>query len=301
MRPREIFVNQNFDSRRVYNDFLVLLLKISFSREDLCKLATGSFDAQVQKEVLSRIEQTNMPSEMREYYIKNFDRFAKIYYPIQHRIQPGYDTYGPTEAQKVDYWSHDIYFNKLKSYADAGKIISTIGDIGDLHFLDGQKIAILDTSNVGDYSILNANTNSFPIIIWNAQFRKFHGSDRYRSYEHEPLTLEEKNKFDHLFEKILDQIQSNFEIKLPRPLAARVIMKSIMQNRTYGRELYQEKIKWTSSSFFCIGFVDPFHDPAPFSYSKTTLKALEILTSDDADSGHLQETLEKTLHREIQN
>lgn len=282
---------------KAYNDFLVLLLRISSSREDFCKLVSEPFNNNTKSEVLHRIEQSNIPLEMQLYYIRNIDSFAKIYYPIQHRIISKYDNFGASYAQKVDYWSDDACFDKLKRYADAGKIISTIGDIGDLDFLNHQSISIVDTSNIGDYFILDINCNNFPRIIWNAQFRKFHGTSRYRSYKHEPLTLEEKDKFDEFFSKTYEMMRSKIEGPFDLPFLARVLIDSITQDITYGTELYQDKIDWNYSRRFAS--IDPFNDPAPHSYSKTILKAFEMLIGNSPDNRCLQRAVQENLQFHI--
>ncbi len=279
---------------KAYNDFLILLLRVSSSREDFCKLAAGPFNEEKRAEILRRLTEVNMPHEMRGYYVKNFDHFANIYYPVEHRILSSHDGFGAVEAKKVDYWSDDICFNKLKSYADAGKIVSTIGDIGDLQFINGHSISIVDTSNIGDYFAVDVNCDSYPRIIWNAQFREFHGFSRYRSYVHEPLIPEQKDEMDELFLKSLGIMESQCETSLFPPLAMRVLIRSIANDTSYGTELYQDRMK-------CSPFksIDPFRDPVPFGYSKTSFKALEMFTRDDWDGKDLRGIVRDKLRIEL--
>jgi hypothetical protein len=54
--------------------------------------------------------------------------------------------------KECNYATNEKQFSKIKRYADAGNIISTIGNICSLSFLDGKSIAVVDMSNIRDYT-----------------------------------------------------------------------------------------------------------------------------------------------------
>ena len=64
----------------------------------------------------------------------------------------------------VKYYEDDQLFEKLK-LCHSGNIIATVGEIGDLEFLDQTDIALLDISNISDYSVVNFRTKSNPKVM----------------------------------------------------------------------------------------------------------------------------------------
>ncbi|MBA2369557.1 MAG: hypothetical protein H0V82_11120 [Candidatus Protochlamydia sp.] len=95
----------------------------------------------------------------------------------------------------------DIQFAKLQRYAKLGNIISVIGDINDLTFLNNRKISIVDTSNILDYCLLNlrGNISLNTRIIWTQS--PYQGST-YNSYIHYALSEDEELEFNALINRL---------------------------------------------------------------------------------------------------
>ena len=136
---------------KAYTDFLILLLRISKSRKEFIDLSelNGS-KKETLKLIKSRIVFSNMPQILKEYYLINLEDFSSLYWDEQKRGFAFSD-----KDTEFDYWDKDEPFEKLRRYAQKGKIISTIGDINDLNFLANHKIAIVDTSNIAGYTPLH--------------------------------------------------------------------------------------------------------------------------------------------------
>ena len=131
-----------------------------------------------------------MSESMKQYYLKNLEIFSKIYFCVEsHQITGG-------NPSSVNYWNDDVLFDKIKIYAEQGKIISTIGDIGDLEFLK-EEVSIVDTSNIQDYIVLNIRTTRgcSPRVIW-SQYCS--GVDPFYSYIQDELTLQEREEYASL-------------------------------------------------------------------------------------------------------
>lgn len=175
---------------KAYVDYLTLLLRLSETRQDFLKLSS-------QEEDLTSLldKNKNIPPQMKQYYHDHLHDFAKTYFRIDDRIPKG-------NNKGTEYRTNDELFAKLKRYADSGKIIATIGEIGDLEFLQGHPIAIVDTSNIRLYSLLDirgTDPNYPPRIIHTYQDRHQTG---YSSYVHLPLTSAERAEFDQLLSRM---------------------------------------------------------------------------------------------------
>lgn len=205
---------------KAYVDFNTLLLRLSASREDYRQLSTlfeyeydyvdfSQPDLQKALErrisiIQEKINHSDLPESLRTYYSTHLSDFALIYYKEAHWWKNG-PHYGRGEGERPGVFNecrydlNDDQFYKLQSYAKNGSIISVTGSILDLRFLDEEAISVIDTSNVGDYVILDIATNSHPRVIWTGQdFEK----TLYFSYLHEPITQEEREECDRYFEQL---------------------------------------------------------------------------------------------------
>ncbi len=149
---------------KAYVDFVILLLRICDTREEFLKLSSNpkkkGFDARIEL-IKEKLIGSDVPTQIKEYYLTHLSDFATIYFPEKHLPEHGDNT-------QTDYRSDDRLFAKLQRYAKAGAIIATVGSINDLQFLGDQKVAVVDTSNVCDYEEINLKGNGEfnPITIW---------------------------------------------------------------------------------------------------------------------------------------
>lgn len=146
---------------KAYIDCAVLLLRLAVDRNDFLELSSTVFQPELTiKTLLARLESNiTIPPEMKQYYRKYLNDLVNVYFNISNekRIPPGGDNSG------TEYRKDDPLFNKLKKHADEGKIIATVGDIGDLKFLSTETVAVVDTSNIQDYSLLDIKVNNRPL------------------------------------------------------------------------------------------------------------------------------------------
>lgn len=213
---------------KAYVDFNTLLLRISKNKEEYISLSTLSKivknplkkikieDPSVQSTITKRIRvikekihhEKDLSKDMRNYYLKNLKSFALVYFSVSHiwknKMDGGRFTKEDVFAT-CRYYQNDIQFNKLKSYAKTGKIISVVGDINHLNFFNDHNISIVDTSNIIDYTFINLETASYPRVIIT---RQFVDKTAYHSYTHDPLTLDEKNEFIKLV-KVLKKLKDS--------------------------------------------------------------------------------------------
>ena len=102
-----------------YCDFLVLLLRVSESRDEFCTLSKMKKD-NLAPIIKSRINQSDMSSKLKSYFSENFNNLASCYLSCNH-LQPAR---GSNEG--IEYRNNDQLFSKLQIYAKAGKIIPNI-------------------------------------------------------------------------------------------------------------------------------------------------------------------------------
>lgn len=158
-------------SVKAYNDFLILLLRISESREDFVKLsnfvsiddAEKIFEGRI-SEIQKRIETADMPAELKAYYQANAANFGKIYLGTEKNWQTHQSAYY-TDCR---YDLNDKQFAKLQYYAKSGKIISTCGEMNDLSFLKDMPVSVIDTSNIWHYTAIDLKDIApfKPLVIW---------------------------------------------------------------------------------------------------------------------------------------
>lgn len=166
---------------KAYNDFNTLLLRIAYDREDYLRLrmapeADEVFDINQKNyinqtpavsfsyektltKIKQRLKKSNMDLSLKEYYLKNLSSFAAIFFNTQANASMKYfvsikEAKKPTTEHfyNAKYLHDDVLFNKVQKMAQQGKIISKIGDIRDLSFLEGKtSVSVVDISNIPDY------------------------------------------------------------------------------------------------------------------------------------------------------
>jgi len=180
---------------KMYVDCNLLLLKLAENREDYKKLSTCNREvitiAEKIEEIRNRLLKSSEISDfMKGYYQKHLTRFAQVYF-IDSKYQAWREH--KTFSSLSKYFDEDILFQRIHVHAKNGNIIATVGDIGDLRFLDQYRISVLDTSNIKEYSLIQLKTGSFPVVI--STTAKFW---LYESCVHEGLTVEEELKGKNL-------------------------------------------------------------------------------------------------------
>jgi len=228
---------------KAYADFLILLLRISKTRDEFVKLSqdperepgqdiyrsvnrkplkyeierlsnTKLWKDRVSS-IKSKIYESDMPTELKEYYLRHLNAFAYIYFKNDNR--DGNHLPYLSNNEGIEYRKDDALFFKLKEFAENGKIIATIGDINDLNFLKGRKIAVVDTSNIISYGKIHLKgiEESQPLVIWTrADLAR---ETKYSSFKYIPLDSKEQTEFDRLlsiFAKAQHYISEDFDNKL---------------------------------------------------------------------------------------
>lgn len=229
---------------KAYVDFNTLLLRVlNFEeyqdflftrpdRDDLCWLREKMCTAA-------------MPWKLLEYYLKNLENFATIFYSVSHewRYENGSD------AETRGYYSNPDYFKKLSSYAREGKIVSTIGSINDLTFLNGWNISLVDVSNIHNYTYIDLNVSGNPWVL----FTRFYWNDSYDAkcskyfcYEHKPLTEAERTHFESLIKRICDHTKINDPYKA---VSSVLNYGQYHDNCYFGHFVNQKSVQLLESSF----------------------------------------------------
>ncbi len=162
---------------KAYNDFLVLLLAISETKEAFQQLSEPISEQQIEsvpqlikrkwpsnepiydfnkKNCLpfgKRVEQIreklaigSLPDRIKKYYEKNLESCAKVYFSPRNYWRN--NTTGAFEG--VGYHQNDLQFKQLHHYALSGNIVSVIGNFEDLgtKIPTSLPIGLLDVSNI---------------------------------------------------------------------------------------------------------------------------------------------------------
>lgn len=181
---------------KAYLDFNTLLLRIANNLEDYASLTepinkfrAADFLFRIHR-IGERIKKINLTDKVRSYYQKNLNDFATIYLTLSHywRNCPRF--------RDVQYYKNENQFLTLQQYARSGNMISTIGPINDLFFLNTRHVSVVDTSNICDYSLieLKGGPNFSPRVI----LTECGWITDYRSFVYKELTNEENLEFDQL-------------------------------------------------------------------------------------------------------
>ncbi len=203
---------------KAYTDFITLLLRISSDVNDFRKLA---FEENVEnrtqrlEEIKQRLDlDKDIPSFVKKYYQDHLNDFAKVYYGERQGWRNGAPSLKLNSP--IDYHVEPQAFVILQRYAREGKIISSIGDIGDLMFLKGMRVNILDVSNIPEYSALDifiTEMTSFPRIIWTTLHNLTTSiANIYSSFSPTPLKDDQRQQMKETlkkFQEIYDELSSN--------------------------------------------------------------------------------------------
>lgn len=205
---------------KAYVDFNVLLLRISENVEHYAYLSTiiqnpaefwereKSWNEENYLEKMEKIKTLLIRSDssltLKEYYLTHLYEFGKIYFKARY-TGPGYNDEGrPADwrqhigFQDVAYHKKGDQFDQLQRYAKAGNIIAVVRDMSELSFLDSRNVALIDVSNIPDYSILNLKTRSSPVVVSTKLL--YESGTEYNSHIYHPMTQQEIQEFDEALE-----------------------------------------------------------------------------------------------------
>lgn len=185
---------------KAYVDFNTLLLRISKTKEEYSKfswsdITTSKSEVEEKvREIEIRIEESDVPNRMKDYYLNNINNFAEIYFKAGKIWRKSQD------FSACKYHEIDEQFEKLQKYAKDGNIVSTIGTINELKFLSQLKVSVVDTSNIVEYIFLDLQIaeNCFPRVIYHT----FLEGSKYLSYVHAPLQPCDRKLYDTIRGKI---------------------------------------------------------------------------------------------------
>lgn len=228
---------------KAYVDFNTMLLRISEDRKEYVKLSEIITGEDREKNLRIRIEtirakvtKTDLPEPVKNYYLKNLENFAKVYFSVDQSWK------NTPYFEGVKYFEDDKLFNVLQHFAKAGKIIATIGDINDLEFLKDQNVAIVDVSNIHDYIImdLKGGENFHPRVIWTWQHPK---QSEYFSYMYHPLDVEKRAEFNKLLDELKEAevlVGSDFDPDPDKTLSSS--LKDLMIRASINPDIFNKEM-----------------------------------------------------------
>lgn len=195
---------------KAYMDFNILLMRISNDVYDYQSYLSQKPDLDWLK---VKICHTPLSEKLIAYYLKNLENFANVFYGMAS--QNWRYVKDDEILEKFAYHNTANYrlFNRLKNCAEWGKIAVTIGPINDLRFLKDYKISLVDVSNIPAYSYIDLRIlgDSTPRVL----FTRFdeHGRNSYFSHTHQPISEEERVKFEDLLKRICayTHLQDSFD------------------------------------------------------------------------------------------
>ncbi len=193
---------------KAYVDFNTMLLRLAEDRveyeqlsSDICSDPEETIPGGLRIETIrKKLEESDIPEPVKSYYLKHLDDFATIYF-LRGKKEWRTSRFIAPFFQNVQYQKDDRLFEQLQTYAKAGKIIATMGDINDLRFLADHRVAVIDVSNIPDYILLNPQGGGFffPLIIWTrCNSRKA----TYLSVKYTPVLEKTIKKIDAIIEKV---------------------------------------------------------------------------------------------------
>ncbi len=190
-----------------YCDSLILLLYISDSLEEFIDLSAKSkkFSEEKKIRIREKIISSDMSSKMKEYHLDNFIENGRNYLDCEHL--PSIKTFDGTRNRVgdntgVDYHKDRCLFDKLQQYARKGRIIATVGGIDNLKFVGDRVVAVVDVSNIPDYTPLNFQGNGRfqPRIIHNRRPPSI--ETRYCSYVHKNISTDLQKRIENQLRKL---------------------------------------------------------------------------------------------------
>jgi hypothetical protein len=142
---------------------------------------------------------------MKQFYLENLEKILTMYLCHSHWKDT---SPGPWDEVNYTLPHNNDLFTKLQRYARAGRIITTVGSIDDLKFLEryGITVSVIDISNVQDYTILsNFDITENPLVI-ETQLVSF--ITRYHStfLVNKPLTDDEREELAAIAKHLTTEI-----------------------------------------------------------------------------------------------
>lgn len=183
---------------KAYVDFNTMVLRIAGSREEYVRLTSPKNSNEEREVILTELKEkllnSDMPQKTKEYYERNLENFFRVFSKVSQAWR------SKIEFAEAAYPNNDILYEKVQKYAKEGKIISTLGNINDLDFIDKNEIGLIDTSNICSYEVINPknkHSNFNPIIVWTKVDADQHINTLYHSYQYELISADESKEIDN--------------------------------------------------------------------------------------------------------
>ncbi len=189
---------------KAYVDFNIFLLRVSKDREEYIGLVKyteqlSEFNNDTFKRFYDKLDaDSTLSNAMKNYYSSNILHLAKVF-SIEKKWKSDLRNF-----RGVDYYNEDSLFKIVQEHAQLGNIIATIGDISDLRFLKGHPIALIDVSNIPDYSPLDfqgIRIFPFPRIVWTEAMDML---ETFHSFIPTLLNSKERKAFDRFLEEFIE-------------------------------------------------------------------------------------------------
>lgn len=153
---------------KAYNDFNLLLICLSANHEEYVELSKPlsipkhngkKFEDRIFK-IQEKLINAPLPTCVKDYYQRNLFSFGIVYFTEKRlwrnaRMEGiNYLKTAVNGFAECRYDQNPDQFNKIQAYAKRGDIISVVGAINDLTFLN-RPISVVDISNVADHVFTN--------------------------------------------------------------------------------------------------------------------------------------------------
>lgn len=188
---------------KAYIDFVILLCRICNSIREfrlLCQNPENPDQLAARlSEIAAKLDATDMPLQMKRYYIDNLKVLADAYFSVERWWDSQYMKQYPNFYAGVRYHEDERLFAKLQRYAKAGNIIAITGTINALGVLNNLPISVVDSSNIWEYSLVYPTGcgQSRPKMIFTEDVMSPDAPVKYRSYIHRSfLTPQEERELN---------------------------------------------------------------------------------------------------------
>lgn len=191
---------------KAFVDFNKLLIQIAQDRNEYNLLANEPSHLDTIRE---RVEQSNIHSDAKKYYLDNLEIFGKIFY--QNKWAPDRFKYLEDAFLHVRYDKDDLLFEKIKRYCVSGNMIAVCSNINDLSFLSTRNIAAIDASNIHHYVPLAFTNGKNPIettVIFTSVLEQFH--TEYASFLYKEISSDENKKHYYLLIQSCEDSSDNW-------------------------------------------------------------------------------------------
>lgn len=258
---------------KAYNDFNLLLILLSNTPEKYVQLSKPlrihneiSFKERIFT-IHGELAKAPLPKQLKDYYQRNLFSLGVVFF-LEKRLwrnpKVGGGNYLKSAVNSFETCRYDInpdQFSKIRAYALRGAIISVVGSINKLAFLN-RPISVVDVSNVSDYDPINIKgIQDTTRVIWTKLLSSQKGYFFiYSSYIHGNEKIDEKD------EKLLNNF---FKRGIKNTAAEKQTVFEFIDSiqNVYCNELMRKNPGLNEQNMFELTFPKPLGS----FYSRTTL------------------------------